>query len=150
MATNRRSIKIPKKMTLNNNAELITKTTTAITQAIARSQLKGNKDEKISIHIHIGDIVMMGFDEAIDAEEWGMRENNTEIIDGKSRSGHKANAGDSNANENKNRKISRTINFRKGAIALNAIENSEPALKNASKKTPSKRIIKSKVGTKRK
>ena len=69
----------------DGKTDLAIKATAAITEAISRSTKAGfgkNADGKITVHVHIGDVIMMGFDEAIDAEEWGMRENNTEIIGG--------------------------------------------------------------------
>lgn len=126
--------KLPKKssaLTSKNNhqAETATQAAYAITQAIARSGKFGNTDGKINIHIHVGDVILIGFDEAIDAEEWGMRENNTEIIGGKASKAKSAVDSNKNNNENNEKKIARSINFRKGALELIAVENSEPASK---------------------
>ncbi len=114
--------------------ELAVSTATAVTNAIARSKKLGAADGKINIHIHVGDVILIGFDEAIDAEEWGMRENNTEIIGGKPAKGRTAQVVDADAEANQNKKISRSIQFRKGALALSALENSEPASPSSSKK----------------
>lgn len=115
----------------DGKTDLAIKATAAITEAISRSTKAGfgkNADGKITVHVHIGDVIMMGFDEAIDAEEWGMRENNTEIIGGSAR-GKKATAADPEAQSDNNKKTLRKINFRKGNLELNATENSEPVFK---------------------
>lgn len=114
--------------------ELAINTATAVTDAITKSKKLGTADGKINIHIHVGDVILIGFDEAVDAEEWGMRENNTEIIGGKSAKGRPAQAVDAEAESNQNKKISRSIQFRKGALELSALENSEPAKPSASRK----------------
>ena len=140
MATARKAAKrtVSKTTEGDNRTDLAAKAATAITAAIAQSKKGlGSKasDPKMTIHVHIGDVIMMGFDEAVDAEEWGMRENNTEIVGGKAKKG-RANQGlDADALADKNRKISRSIKFKKGALELNANENSEPARK----KVPAKR-----------
>ena len=80
--------------------------TAAVTEATSRITKAGfgkSADGKITVHVHIGDVIMMGFDEAIDAEEWGMRENNTEII-GVSTKGIKASAADPEAQSDLNKK----------------------------------------------
>ena len=84
---------------------------------------------------------MMGFDEAIDAEEWGMRENNTEIIGGKAPAAGVRKNSSADVDPNENKKISRSVNFKKGALELNATEHSEPA-KGAA---PAKKAIRKKV-----
>jgi len=103
----------------------------------------------MTVHVHIGDVIMMGFDEAVDAEEWGMRENNTEIIGGKGAKGRSSQGLDADALAEKNRKISRSIKFKKGSLELNASENSEPAKKRISTKKPASKKTK-RVAIKRK
>jgi hypothetical protein len=95
----------------------------AVTKAISRSTKGAGKRGKddMDIHVHVGDVVMMGFDEAVDAEEWGAR-------------------------ETKGRKVRRSISLSKGKLRLQAVERSEPAKKKkkaakkpASKKAPRRR-----------
>jgi hypothetical protein len=96
---------------------------------------------KITIHIHIGDLVMMGFDEAIDAEEWGMRENNTEINESNGSTNKRAKASP-RSNETEDReKARRTINFRKGALELTATEDSRPRRRIKLKKVTKRNTI---------
>lgn len=141
MATRRTAAKrtVRKTAKSDDRADLASKAASAITDAIARSN-KGKvgkgADGKITVHVHIGDVIMMGFDEAVDAEEWGMRENNTEIIGGKAAKGKAAQGLDADARAEKNRKITRKVNFRKGSLQLEATENSEPARKSSAKKRP--------------
>lgn len=105
----------------------------AVTDAIAKSKKGGRKDD-MDVHVHVGDVVMMGFDEAVDAEEWGMRETNNEgAAKGRGRGRGKA-ARDTDGQDEKGRKVRRTITLRKGALALEAVERSEPAKKKAAKK----------------
>ena len=105
----------------------------AVTDAISKSKKGGGKDD-MDIHVHVGDVVMMGFDEAVDAEEWGMRETNNEgAARGGSRGRGKA-ARDTDGQDEKGRKVRRTITLRKGKLALQAVERSEPAKKKAAKK----------------
>lgn len=143
MATARKAAKrtVSKTTKGDNRTDLAAKAATAITSAIAQSKKGlGSKanDPKMTIHVHIGDVIMMGFDEAVDAEEWGMRENNTEIIGGKAKKS-RANQGlDADALADKNRKISRSIKFKKGSLELNANEDSEPARKSVARKGSTK------------
>jgi len=138
-----------------NSTDIAAKISSAITEAIARSNKFGTGEGKVNVHVHVGDVILIGFDEAIDAEEWGMRENNTEIVGTRGAKGRAAVVQDADALANKNRKISRSINFSKGALTLNAIENSEPATKRATKrvakratKGPTKRISTKRVSKK--
>ena len=134
-----------------NSTDIATKISSAITEAIARSNKFGAGEGKVNVHVHVGDVILIGFDEAIDAEEWGMRENNTEIVGTRGAKGRTAVAQDADALANKNRKISRSINFSKGALTLNAIENSEPATKRVAKratKGASKRISTKRISKK--
>lgn len=112
----------------------------AVTQAIAKAKKgfeRSGKNDDMDVHVHVGDVVMMGFDEAVDAEEWGAREMNHEVAGGKSRGGRAAR--DTDAQDEKNRKVNRTIKFRKGSMRLEAVEQSRPARKKrAAKKTTRK------------
>lgn len=141
MATRRTAAKktVRKASKTDDRADLASKAASAITEAISRSskgKLGKGADGKITVHVHIGDVIMMGFDEAVDAEEWGMRENNTEIIGGKTAKGRKSQGLDADAQAEKNRKITRRVNFRKGSLQLEATENSEPARKSPARKRP--------------
>lgn len=107
----------------------------AVTDAIARSRKgsgkgsgKRGKDDDTDIHIHVGDVVMMGFDEAVDAEEWGMRETNNELA-GKAGGRGKAATRDTDGQDEKGRKVRRSITLSKGKLKLQAVERSEPAKK---------------------
>lgn len=148
MATRRKTTKI------NPQNDQAVKTAAAISTVISQIQkshgLK-SEDGKTNINIHIGDIILIGFDEAIDAEEWGMRENNTEIIGASSPKANSQNKVDGNSSADQNRKTMRSINFKKGSLELNAVENSEPATsqkrqkpstKNVARKTSVKRSTK--------
>lgn len=105
----------------------------AVTDAISKSKKGGRKDD-MDVHVHVGDVVMMGFDEAVDAEEWGMRETNNEgAAKGGSRGRGKA-ARDTDGQDEKGRNVRRTITLRKGKLALHAVERSEPTKKKAAKK----------------
>jgi hypothetical protein len=76
---------------------------------------------------------MMGFDEAVDAEEWGMRETNNEAGGRAAGRGRGKAARDTDAQDEKNRKVHRTISLRKGPLSLKAVDRSEPAKKKAAK-----------------
>jgi len=105
----------------------------AVTDAISKSKKGGRKDD-MDVHVHVGDVVMMGFDEAVDAEEWGVRETNNEgAAKGGSRGRGKA-ARDTDGQDEKGRNVRRSITLRKGKLALHAVERSEPAKKKAAKK----------------
>lgn len=121
-----------------NITSFATKTATSITEALTRNGHLNHSDGKVNIHIHVGDIILIGFDEAIDAEEWGMRENNTEITGGKAPAAARKN-NKAEAEPNKNKKISRTVNFKKGELQLNATEHSEPLKKAAPAKRPARK-----------
>lgn len=113
----------------------------AVTDAISKSKKgsgKRGKDDDTDIHIHVGDVVMMGFDEAVDAEEWGMRETNNEVASRAAGRG-KAARRDTDAQDEKGRKVRRSIMLRKGKLKLQAVERSEPAKKKkAAKKAAGK------------
>ena len=138
MRTAKKAIKkVPgKNRQTENLTDFATRTASSITEAISRSGQFSHSDGKVNVHIHVGDIILIGFDEAIDAEEWGMRENNTEIIGGKGSPGKTQKNTKVDAEPNENKKISRSVSFKKGALQLNATENSEPMKKStASKKS---------------
>lgn len=104
------------------------RTAAAVAKAIAKARkAAGKAGEDMDVHVHVGDVVMMGFDEAVDAEEWGARETNNELAGGKGRGGRGAR--ESDPQDEKNRKVNRSIKFRKGALRLEAVERSQPARK---------------------
>ena len=108
--------KVPgKNLQTENLAGFATKTAASITEALTRSGQFNHSDGKVNVHIHVGDIILIGFDEAIDAEEWGMRENNTEIIGGKASAAKARKNNKTETDPNENKKISRSINFKKGS-----------------------------------
>ena len=129
--------------------DIAAKTASVITDAISRSKKIGAADGKINIHVHVGDVILIGFDEAIDAEEWGMRENNTEVVGGKVSKARQSPSTDAEAEASKNKKISRSIQFRKGALELSATEHSEPTQSASTKKRPIKKSTTRKVATKK-
>lgn len=109
--------------------KLATLAAAKVTEAIsksARAAGKGGPKAGMNVHVHVGDVVMMGFDEAVDAEEWGMRETNNEIAGGKPGRGRAA-AADTDVQDEKHRKVQRSIRLRKGQLRLEAVENSRPA-----------------------
>ena len=114
-------------------------TAAKIAETFSKSAKLDSADGKINIHIHVGDIILIGFDEAIDAEEWGMRENNTEIV-GKSGVASKGKASPTaNADPVDNKKTARSVSFQKGNLKLNATEHAEPLNTKASSKGGVKR-----------
>jgi len=159
MATARKAAKktVSKTAKTDHRADLAAKTASVITAAIAQTNKTWSGktgDGKVTVHVHIGDVIMLGFDEAIDAEEWGMRENNTEITNGRSTKSKPANtkANATVADPDANRKISRAVKLKKGSLELNAIENSEPARKKvaAKKSVSTKRTSAKRTRTPRK
>ena len=124
-------------------AKLKPKAAAVVAKAIAAAKkAAGKAGEDMDVHVHVGDIVMMGFDEAVDAEEWGMRETNNELARGRGRGGRATR--ESDPQDEKNRKVNRSIKFRKGALRLEAVERSQPArkkkaAKKAAKKKPGKK-----------
>jgi hypothetical protein len=138
MAVRKRTTRKTTSSNTNQKTELATKAATAIANAISQAnkgKIGKNADGKMTIHVHIGDVIMMGFDEAVDAEEWGANEKNTEIIGGRGSKRAITSKLDADGFAEKNRKISRTIRFKKGALELDASENSQPARKRVAKKT---------------
>ncbi len=91
--------------------------------------IPGIADAKV-INIHIGDIITFGFDEGVDAEEWGMTENNNATGANPSPAGAQAAQSD-------RPKAYRKIDFRKGDLVLVATEDpvKEPAT-NATEPAP--------------
>lgn len=120
------------------------RTAAVVAKAIAAAtKAAGKRGEDVDVHVHVGDVVMMGFDEAVDAEEWGMRETNNEFARGKGRGARVAR--ESDPQDEKNRKISRSIAFRKGSLRLEAVERSQPARK----KKAAKKSLKTKASKKK-
>ncbi|MFM7077461.1 MAG: hypothetical protein ACKO3G_15560 [Planctomycetaceae bacterium] len=115
------------------------RTAKAIASAIAKARKASGKrgGDDADIHVHVGDVVMMGFDEAVDAEEWGARETNNELGVAKGRRGRSAREAD--PQDEKNRKVHRTITLRKGALKLQAVEKSQPAKKKRAAKKAAKK-----------
>lgn len=115
------------------------RTAKAIASAIAKARKASGKrgGDDADIHVHVGDVVMMGFDEAVDAEEWGARETNNELGGAKGRRGRSAREAD--PQDEKNRKVHRTITLRKGALKLQAVEKSQPAKKKRAAKKAAKK-----------
>ncbi len=85
--------------------------------------IPGMADAKV-INIHIGDIITFGFDEGVDAEEWGMTENNNAT-------GAKPTSADAQAAPSDRPNAYRKIDLRKGDLVLVATEDpvKEPAAK---------------------
>ena len=101
------------------------RTSTAVTKATnaAEAVLKklpsipGSADAKV-INIHIGDNYTFGFDEGVDAEEWGMIDNQTEGGQAAATAGQPAAA----ATPNEKPPAYRKLDFRKGDVVLIATE----------------------------
>ena len=88
-------------------------------ETLAHSLTRGRKaKDGLSIHIHVGDLFLMGFDEAIDAEEWGAAEA------GSRRSTRLGRAADQAEAKQKTRRV---LNFRKGDVSITAAEDAKPA-----------------------
>jgi hypothetical protein len=102
----------------------------AVTKALAKSKRGAGKrgQDDMDIHVHVGDVVMMGFDEAVDAEEWGARETNNDVK-GKAGGRGKAAGREADPQDEKGRKVRRSITLNKGKLRLQAVERSEPAKK---------------------
>jgi hypothetical protein len=95
----------------------VTKATNAAEAVLKKlPSIPGAADAKV-INIHIGDNITFGFDEGIDAEEWGMTENNN------APSAVGANPAKSGAKPNPEKPQGfRKIDFRKGDLVLVASE----------------------------
>jgi hypothetical protein len=88
-------------------------------ETLAHSLSRGRKSKDgISIHIHVGDLFLMGFDEAIDAEEWGATEGAQQRTVRGKRAEETAEA---------KQKTKRVLNFRKGDVMITAAEDAKPA-----------------------
>ncbi|MFM7137657.1 MAG: hypothetical protein ACKO1M_11400 [Planctomycetota bacterium] len=130
-----------KPATAARKTALAAKAAKAVTDAISRSKKgtgKRGKDDDADIHIHVGDVVMMGFDEAVDAEEWGMRETNNELA-GRGAGRGKTGKADADGQDDKGRKVRRSITLNKGKLRLQAVERSEPAKKTKAAKKAGKK-----------
>lgn len=90
--------------------------------------IPGLADAKV-INIHIGDNITFGFDEGVDAEEWGMTENNN----APDATGAKPNPTSSQTAPSDRPNAFRKIDFRKGDLVLVATE--DPVKEPASEKT---------------
>lgn len=90
--------------------------------------IPGISDAKV-INIHIGDNITFGFDEGVDAEEWGMTENNNAA----DATGAKPNSSKSHAAPSDRPNAFRKIDFRKGDLVLVASE--DPVKETASEKS---------------
>ena len=92
-----------------------------------------------TINVQVGDIVLVGFDEAIDAEEWGMRETNVEggASVGKGMTPEQAKKLNQQQDPNDNRNTSRRVDIRKGGVVLYLSEDSAPITNPAGAKSPS-------------
>lgn len=78
----------------------------------------------INVHVQVGDIVLVGFDEAIDAEEWGMVDNQVEGGDGAKSKGKATPATDAGTTREKS---VRSVDIRKGNLVLVAAEETNAA-----------------------
>lgn len=96
-------------------------------------QGKRRNSDGLTIHVHVGDLFLIGFDEAIDAEEWGAREVNND-------SGSLAKAARAKRDAEPERKTKRRLSLRKGNVLLTADEEAEPAGRatKARRKAPAK------------
>jgi hypothetical protein len=81
-------------------------------------------NQPINVHVQVGDIVVLGFDEGIDAEEWGMTEISNEGATGAGAKSAVIQADQASATAGK-RRVARSIDLRKGSIYLVAAEESE-------------------------
>ena len=107
-----------------------TKAAQAIAQTLAKSR---RKNEGISVQVHIGDLYLIGFDEAIDAEEWGARE----LASSDSSGGRKSRMTAEEQAEAQ-RKTKRRLNFKKGSVEISAAEDSEPMQRRRASKAKSR------------
>lgn len=135
MAKSKKTARKTAKPTLAHQKRTAKAIATAITKARKAAGKRGGDDA--DIHVHLGDVVMMGFDEAVDAEEWGARETNNELGGAKGRRGRAGR--NSDPQDEKNRKVHRTITLRKGAMKLQAVERSQPAKKKKAAKKAAKK-----------
>jgi hypothetical protein len=116
----------------NQAASTVTKATAAAEAVLKKlPSIPGAADAKV-INIHIGDNFTFGFDEGIDAEKWGMVDNQTE-------GGQPAKAGQPGAAATPAEKppAYRKIDFRKGDVVLVATEQPVDAPKPSPMPSPS-------------
>lgn len=93
-------------------------------------------NQPINVHVQVGDIVVLGFDEGIDAEEWGMTEiSNEGAAAGAATKSSAIKADQASATAGK-RKVARSIDLRKGSIYLIAAEESEALAEEAAVQEP--------------
>lgn len=104
--------------TAGASVESATKAAQAIAQSLAKTR---RNNEGISVQVHIGDIYLIGFDEAIDAEEWGARE----IASPDGKEGRRSRMTAEERAEVQ-RKSKRRLTFKKGRVHISASEDSEP------------------------
>lgn len=96
----------------------VTKATNAAEAVLKKlPSIPGSADAKV-INIHIGDNYTFGFDEGVDAEEWGMIDNQTEGGQAAGAAGQPAAA----ATPNEKPSAYRKLDFRKGDVVLIATE----------------------------
>jgi hypothetical protein len=109
-------------------ADAAARTAQAVTQKLGETY---GTNQPINVHVQVGDIVVLGFDEGVDAEEWGMTEISNE--GGAAATGAKSAAiqADQAPSSAGKRKIARSIDLRKGSIYLIASEESEALEANA-------------------
>lgn len=103
-------------------ADAAARTAQAVTQKLGETY---GTNQPIHVHVQVGDIVVLGFDEGVDAEEWGMTEISNE--GGAAAAGAKSaaiQADQAPATAGK-RRVARSIDLRKGSIYLVAAEESE-------------------------
>ncbi len=110
-------------------AEAAARATQVITTKLGETY---GTNQAINVHVQVGDIVVLGFDEGVDAEEWGMTEYSGNAPQGSAKTPQSAaiQADQAPATAGK-RKIARSIDLRKGAIYLIASEESEALEANA-------------------
>jgi hypothetical protein len=99
-------------------ATAVTKATNAAEAVLKKlPSIPGAADAKV-INIHIGDNYTFGFDEGVDAEEWGMIDNQNESGQAAGAAGQPAAA----ATPNEKPPAYRKLDFRKGDVVLIATE----------------------------
>lgn len=103
-------------------ADAAARTAQAVTQRLAETY---GTNQPINVHVQVGDIVVLGFDEGIDAEEWGMTEISNEGAAAGSGGKTAAIQADQASATAGKRKVARSIDLRKGSIYLIASEETE-------------------------
>ena len=102
----------------NQAASTVTKATNAAEAVLKKlPSIPGAADAKV-INIHIGDNYTFGFDEGVDAEEWGMTDNQNESGQAAAATGQPAAA----TTPNEKPPAYRKLDFRKGDVVLIATE----------------------------